>query len=98
MMLGCPFRHWDVGSLKNKLKSLGVTHKGVLEITSKVEGGHYQIACQQLFELTHPVRYHSFSILSFVYYYNRITMATWLWNIPIITILRAESLEQERIM
>ena len=54
-MLGCPFRHWDAGALKAKLKSLGVTHKGVLEIISKVEGGHYQIACQQLFELTHPV-------------------------------------------
>lgn len=54
---GCPFRHWDAGSLKNKLKSLGLTHKGVLEITSKAEGGHYQIACQQLFELTHP-NYH----------------------------------------
>jgi len=55
IILGCPFRHWDTESLKSKLKSLGLTHKGVLEIISKVEGGHYQIACQQLFELTHPV-------------------------------------------
>ena len=54
-VLGCPFRHWDAGALKAKLRSLGVTHKGMLEIISKVEGGHYQIACQQLFELTHPV-------------------------------------------
>ena len=67
--LGCPFRHWDSGTLKNKLKTLGLTHKGVLEILSKVEGGHYQIACQQLFELTHPVSssYISYIILLLFY-------------------------------
>ena len=67
-MLGCPFRHWDTGALKSKLKSLGVTHKGVLEIISKVEGGHYQIACQQLFELTHPVSHPTHYPSYYLYY------------------------------
>lgn len=75
LMLGCPFRHWDIASLKSKLKSLGLTHKAVLEIMSKVEGGHYQISCHQLFELTHPVSQWSLSDC-LIYSINRITMVT----------------------
>lgn len=58
---------------------------------SRVEGGHYQIACQQLFELTHPVSLPLPS--SSQLFINRITMATWLWSIPITTILRAGNLD-----
>ena len=55
LSLGCPFRHWDVSSLRTRLQQVGLGHKGVMEVLNKVEGGHYQIACRLVFELTHPV-------------------------------------------
>ncbi|XP_065918493.1 uncharacterized protein [Dysidea avara] len=36
---------------------VGSGHKSLMEVLNKVEGGHYQIACRLVFELTRP-NYH----------------------------------------
>lgn len=37
------------------LTSHGISHKGLSSITSYVKDGHYQLACQKYFEITHAV-------------------------------------------
>ncbi|XP_065917280.1 uncharacterized protein [Dysidea avara] len=43
-------------SLCTRLQQVGLGHK-IMEVLNKMEGGHHQIACRLVFELTHP-NYH----------------------------------------
>eukprot|EP00457_Paulinella_chromatophora_P006721 gb/GEZN01006740.1/.p1 GENE.gb/GEZN01006740.1/~~gb/GEZN01006740.1/.p1 ORF type:complete len:464 (+),score=69.94 gb/GEZN01006740.1/:67-1458(+) len=51
---GCPFRHFDAQSLKNKLGERRVPNHMSKEIIQLVQGQHYQLACRKYFEVTHP--------------------------------------------
>ena len=50
---GCPFKLWDVGRLRTKLASYGISPIHVQEITAFSSKGHYQLACNRTFEVTH---------------------------------------------
>eukprot|EP00039_Didymoeca_costata_P020020 m.339743 g.339743 ORF g.339743 m.339743 type:complete len:526 (-) comp18947_c0_seq1:193-1770(-) len=50
---GCPFRHFDMDSLKLRLLQYKVPPKGITEITQLVQNQHYQVACVKYFEITH---------------------------------------------
>lgn len=50
---GCPFRHMDQESLKQKLYSCGIPAPGVNEIADLARSGDYLIACTTYFKITH---------------------------------------------
>ncbi|KAJ8876242.1 hypothetical protein PR048_024152 [Dryococelus australis] len=50
---GCPFKHTDLSTLKQKLLGYGIPVAGVQQVADYVERGHYQIACGKYFELSH---------------------------------------------
>ncbi|KAI0232795.1 DNA primase large subunit [Lamellibrachia satsuma] len=50
---GCPFRHVDIGILRQKLQAKRIPESGINEIVSLVKGSHYQVACGKYFMLTH---------------------------------------------
>ncbi|EFA10435.1 DNA primase large subunit-like Protein [Tribolium castaneum] len=50
---GCPFKHWDVNLVKQKVIECGVSVDGANEIKQLVSDGHYQLACGKYFEYTH---------------------------------------------
>ncbi|XP_053978780.1 DNA primase large subunit-like isoform X1 [Hylaeus volcanicus] len=50
---GCPYRHMDSESLKQKLSSYGVPVKNINDIADLAKDGHYHIACATYFEVLH---------------------------------------------
>ncbi|KAK0069423.1 DNA primase large subunit [Biomphalaria pfeifferi] len=52
---GCPFKHFEAEFLRQRLSSLGVSKDGVDVVMKYTKGGHYQVACAKLFELTHGI-------------------------------------------
>ncbi|XP_076462367.1 DNA primase large subunit-like [Babylonia areolata] len=50
---GCPFKHSDQDTLKQKLKSQGLKKEDVDQVLQYSKGGHYQVACAKMFELIH---------------------------------------------
>ncbi|XP_018576961.1 DNA primase large subunit [Anoplophora glabripennis] len=50
---GCPFRHWDLPILKQKMGEYGVSSEGIDSVLDLAKAGHYQIACGKYFEYTH---------------------------------------------
>jgi DNA primase large subunit len=51
---GCPYRHMPENQLVSLLGSLSIGGKDLQDIMGKVKNGHYQIACQLHFDITHP--------------------------------------------
>jgi len=51
---GCPYRHMPENQLVSMLGSLSIGGKDLQDIMGKVKGGHYRVACQQHFDITHP--------------------------------------------
>jgi len=52
---GCPYRHANDAQLTAMLSALKIGGSEVKEIVDKAKKeGHYQVACQRHFELTHP--------------------------------------------
>ena len=52
---GCPFRHWDNNHVHQMLISHGLSMKFVHQVEEYSQKGHYQLACQKYFEITHGV-------------------------------------------
>ncbi|XP_078033290.1 DNA primase large subunit isoform X2 [Augochlora pura] len=50
---GCPYRHMDTDSLKQKLSGVGIPMISVNEIAELARNGHYLIACTKYFEILH---------------------------------------------
>lgn len=50
---GCPFKHSDAGTLKQRLMDLRISSSGITDIMDLVSKGHYQLACTRYFEVTH---------------------------------------------
>ncbi|XP_076624731.1 DNA primase large subunit [Colletes latitarsis] len=50
---GCPYRHMNSDSLKQKLITCGVPAQRVNEIADLAKAGHYNIACRTYFEVSH---------------------------------------------
>ena len=57
--VGCPFRHWDRSHMTTMLQSHGLSNKDGQSVLEFVESSHYQLACQQYFEITHKVTWQS---------------------------------------
>ncbi len=51
---GCPYRHMPENQLVSLLGSLSIGGKDLQDIVGKVKGGHFQVACQYHFDITHP--------------------------------------------
>ncbi|KAL8607230.1 hypothetical protein ACOMHN_009624 [Nucella lapillus] len=50
---GCPFKHCDQDTLRQKLKSQGLKKDDVDQVLQYSKGGHYQVACAKMFEVIH---------------------------------------------
>ncbi|XP_076240348.1 DNA primase large subunit [Calliopsis andreniformis] len=50
---GCPYRHMDHESLKQKLIAYGIPSPSVTEIADLAKDGHYLIACTTYFKVLH---------------------------------------------
>nr|XP_021182779.2 DNA primase large subunit [Helicoverpa armigera]XP_049708033.1 DNA primase large subunit-like [Helicoverpa armigera] len=50
---GCPYKHCDVGILKNRLQGYGLDPQGINEIIDMTKKGHFQIACSRYFDAVH---------------------------------------------
>ncbi|XP_031835959.1 DNA primase large subunit [Nomia melanderi] len=50
---GCPYRHMDTESLRQKLCSYGIPATNINEIADLSKHGHYLIACTKYFEVLH---------------------------------------------
>jgi DNA primase large subunit len=50
---GCPFRHWNERTLRQKLSSLSVSSDDAGLIVDAVKSKNYQLACRKHFEVTH---------------------------------------------
>lgn len=48
---GCPFRHFGVDFLRQRLQSFRLPNDGINEIVDSVKQGHYQLACGRHFEI-----------------------------------------------
>ncbi|KAJ3290495.1 DNA primase large subunit [Borealophlyctis nickersoniae] len=49
---GCPFRHFSPDNLREMLHRYGVGEAGITDVMRMAKGGHYQVACTRLFEMT----------------------------------------------
>ncbi|CAF0804733.1 unnamed protein product [Didymodactylos carnosus] len=69
---GCPYRHWDPNTLKQRLSTnYGIHDEQVLnEIVDRSQNHHYQIACQIYFEYQHNVKNHGIGINHPNQYFN----------------------------
>lgn len=52
---GCPFKHYDVNNLRQKLQSYNLSVSDISEVVDLSSRGHYQLACTRYFEITHNV-------------------------------------------
>lgn len=50
---GCPYRHCDVSSLKNRLQGYGIDAQAINEILDVTKKGHFQVACSKYFDAVH---------------------------------------------
>jgi len=50
---GCPFRHQETRTLRQRVESYGLKKEEVDRIVAKVEEGHYQVACGLHYSLVH---------------------------------------------
>lgn len=50
---GCPYKHMDYESLKQKLLNSGIPVISINEIADLAKGGHYLLACQSYFKVVH---------------------------------------------
>lgn len=53
---GCPFKLWDPTDMRQKLIGYGLTPVNVQDVISYASKGHFQLACNRYFELTHNVK------------------------------------------
>jgi DNA primase large subunit len=49
---GCPFRQYSTELLTDMMLKMNVSISGCNEVIQRAQGGHYQMACTRLFELT----------------------------------------------
>ncbi|XP_059059366.1 DNA primase large subunit [Achroia grisella] len=52
---GCPYKHCDVGSLKNKLQGYGFNSQTIQNIVDTTKRGHFQVACSKYFDAVHNI-------------------------------------------
>ncbi|GBP70610.1 DNA primase large subunit [Eumeta japonica] len=52
---GCPFRHCDGNSLKNRLQGYNLEPQAINNIVDLAKRGHFQIACSKYFNAVHNV-------------------------------------------
>ncbi|KAJ8306542.1 hypothetical protein KUTeg_017087 [Tegillarca granosa] len=50
---GCPFKHTDPDLLAQKLRSMSLSKDAVDSVVNYAKEGHYQVACQHYFAVTH---------------------------------------------
>lgn len=53
---GCPFKMWDSALLRSKLTASGISPMHVQEIMTFSTKGHFQLACNRTFEITHDTK------------------------------------------
>jgi hypothetical protein len=68
---GCPYRHWDVPTLKHRLPTnYELNGATINEIVEKTKQLHYQMACQIFFEGQHNVKNYGMEINHSNQYFN----------------------------
>jgi len=51
---GCPFRHWDQGTLAQQMNTAGIAPNDQSSVFGYLRQGQYMEACKQYFYATHP--------------------------------------------
>ncbi len=51
---GCPFRHWDQGTLGQQMSTVGIAPAEQSKVFGFLRQGQYTQACKQYFMATHP--------------------------------------------
>ncbi|CAG0915717.1 unnamed protein product [Notodromas monacha] len=59
---GCPFAHFDVTSLRAKLKALKISEPAIQDVLDTKRENHHQIACGKVFQYTHNLPSNSVGI------------------------------------
>jgi len=51
---GCPYKHWEESRLVSAMNQMRLPSNVIHDVVDKVKGSHFQVACQKVFEATHP--------------------------------------------